>query len=405
MTASTQSLRSLALQRIKAPATLAMTEKARQLKATGVDVIALSSGEPDFDTPDNIKQAAWQAIQDGKTKYPPVAGIPELRRAICHKFERDNGLRYDVTETLVSAGGKQVISSALTATINPGDEVLIPIPYWVSYPEMVSLAGGTPVFVPANAASGFKLTPESLRKAITPRTKWIIFNSPSNPSGAAYTRQEMKAITDVLIEFPHVWILADDIYEHLIYDGAEFVTPAQVEPRLKSRTLTMNGVSKAYAMTGWRIGFSAGPRELIAAMEAVQSQTTSGACSIAQWAAVEALNGPQDFLEERRDIFKARRDMLVTSFNTIVGMHCATPQGAFYVFPSIEGLLGKRTASGVVINTDEDFVYALLAEKNVAVVHGSAFGLPGHFRVSYAAATPLLESAALRIIAFCQSLK
>lgn len=400
----TVSLRSDALLRIKPPATIAMSEKARQLKAEGRDVIALSTGEPDFDTPQNIKAAAVHAIEAGKTKYPPVAGIPQLREAIGQKFERDNGLRYKSSQTIVCSGGKQVISNAFFATLNPGDEVIVPAPYWVSYPEMVALCGGKPVIAASSAETGFKLTPAVLEAAITPRTKWLLLNSPSNPSGAAYTRGDLKALADVLLRYPHVRILSDDIYEHLVYDGADFVTLAQVEPRLMDRTLTMNGVSKAYAMTGWRIGFAAGDAELIAAMEAVQSQVTSGSCSIAQWAAVEALSGTQDFLGERRQAFQARRDMVVDRLNATPGLTCALPQGAFYVFPSMTGTLGKKTPSGAVIDTDERFAYELLDSQGVAIVHGSAFGLSGHFRISYAASDAELRDACSRISEFCASL-
>ncbi|WP_144640083.1 pyridoxal phosphate-dependent aminotransferase [Bordetella genomosp. 13] len=397
-------LRSDALLRINPPATIAMSEKARRLKADGRDVIALSSGEPDFDTPGNVKSAAVRAIEAGKTKYPPVAGIPQLREAIADKFERDNGLRYKAAQTIVCSGGKQVISNAFFATLNPGDEVIVPAPYWVSYPEMVALCGGKPVIALSSAEVGFKLTPGALEAAITPRTKWLLLNSPSNPSGAAYTRSDLEALAEVLLRHPQVRILSDDIYEHLVYDGAEFVTLAQCEPRLLERTLTMNGVSKAYAMTGWRVGFAAGDPELIAAMEAVQSQVTSGACSIAQWASVEALSGPQDYLAGRRDAFQARRDMVVDRLNHASGLSCAVPQGAFYVFPSMAGTLGKRAPSGTVIDSDERFALELLDTQGVAIVHGSAFGLPGHFRISYAASDAELREACRRITEFCAAL-
>lgn len=400
----TASLRSTALLRIKPPATIAMSEKARQLKAAGRDVITLSAGEPDFDTPHNIKAAAVRAIEAGKTRYPPVAGIPELREAIVRKFERDNGLHYETEQIIVCSGGKQVISNAFFATLNPEDEVIVPAPYWVSYPEMVALCGGTPIIAPSSAATGFKLTPAALEAAITPRTKWLLLNSPSNPTGAVYTRADLKALSEVLLRYPHVRILTDDIYEHFVYDGAEFNTLAQVEPRLLNRTLTMNGMSKAYAMTGWRIGFAAGDRDLIAAMEAVQSQVTSGSCSIAQWASIEALLGPKDYLASRRQAFQARRDIVVNHLNAMVGLSSATPQGAFYVFPSMTNILGKTAPSGTIIESDECFALELLESQGVAVVHGSAFGLAEHFRISYAASETELRDACRRIEIFCASL-
>ncbi|MCP4383566.1 MAG: pyridoxal phosphate-dependent aminotransferase [Hyphomicrobiales bacterium] len=393
------------LSRIKPSATIAVTDKARELRAAGRDVIGLGAGEPDMDTPDNIKEAAIQAIRDGKTKYTAVDGIPELKQAIVAKFKRENSLDYATDEISVGTGGKQVLFNALMATLNPGDEVLIPAPYWVSYPEIVSFAGATPVIVPSTAESGFRLTPEALEAAITPKTKWLILNSPSNPSGAAYGHDAMRALTDVLLRHDHVWVLADDIYEHLTYDGLVFVTPAEVEPELRSRTLTMNGVSKAYAMTGWRIGFGAGPRPLIKAMSKLQSQSTSNPSSISQWASVEALNGPQDFLTERVEVFRQRRDLVVSMLNQANGITCLNPEGAFYVFPSCEGAIGKTSAGGTLIDGDEAFVTALLEEEGVAVVHGSAFGLSPFFRVSYATSTEALQEAGVRIQRFCGGLR
>ncbi|ADZ69678.1 pyridoxal phosphate-dependent aminotransferase [Polymorphum gilvum] len=392
-----------ALARVKPSATIAVTNKARELKAAGRDVIGLGAGEPDFDTPDNIKAAAIKAINEGKTKYTAVDGIPELKEAICAKFKRENGLTYTPAQVTVGTGGKQVLYNALVATINPGDEVIIPTPYWVSYPDMVELAGGTPVIVEADKTT-FKITAAALEAAITPKTKWFIFNSPSNPSGAAYTRAELKALTDVLVKHPHVWIMSDDMYEHLVYDAFEFTTPAQVEPSLYERTLTVNGVSKAYAMTGWRIGYAAGPVALIKAIATVQSQSTSNPCSIAQYAAVEALNGPQDFIPRNNEIFKARRDLVVSMLNQAKGIACPVPEGAFYVFPSCEGCIGKTAPSGKVIATDEDFVTELLEAEGVAVVHGSAFGLGPNFRISYATSTEALEEACTRIQRFCGNL-
>lgn len=393
-----------ALSRVKPSATIAVTNKARELKAAGRDVIGLGAGEPDFDTPENIKAAAIKAINEGKTKYTAVDGIPELKEAICAKFKRENGLTYTPAQVTVGTGGKQVLYNALIATVNPGDEVLIPTPYWVSYPDMVELAGGTPVIVEADKKT-FKITAEALEAAITPKTKWFIFNSPSNPSGAAYTRAELKALTDVLVRHPHVWVMSDDMYEHLVYDNFEFTTPAQVEPSLYDRTLTVNGVSKAYAMTGWRIGYAAGPVQLIKAMATVQSQSTSNPSSIAQYAAVEALNGPQDFIPKNNEIFKARRDLVVSMLNQAKGLVCPVPEGAFYVFPSCEGCIGKTAPSGKVIETDEDFVTELLEAEGVAVVQGSAFGLGPNFRISYATATEALEDACQRIQRFCGNLR
>ncbi|MCB8821535.1 pyridoxal phosphate-dependent aminotransferase [Microvirga rosea] len=394
-----------ALSRIKPSATIVITQKARDLKAQGRDVISLSVGEPDFDTPDNIKEAAIAAIRRGETKYTPVSGIVPLREAIARKFKRENGLDYKPSQTIVSTGGKQVIYNALLATLNPGDEVIIPAPYWVSYPEMVGLCGGKPVFVDTTMAHNFKLQPEPLERAITPRTKWIILNSPSNPTGAAYTRAEMKAITDVLMRHPHVWVLTDDMYEHLTYGDFEFVTPAQVEPGLYDRTLTMNGVSKAYAMTGWRIGYAAGPEHLIKAMDFVQGQQTSGAASISQWAAVEALDGPQDHLPRFKKAFEERRDLVVSMLNQSKYLKCPMPEGAFYVYPSCAEAIGKTAPSGKLLQTDEDFVSELLETEGVAAVHGSAFGLGPNLRISYATSSAALEDACNRIQRFCGSLR
>lgn len=393
-----------ALTRIKPSATIAATRKAREMRAQGISVIALSQGEPDFDTPEHVKEAACAAIMKGGLTYPPVPGLPQLRQAIQRKFERDNGLAYKEDEIIVSSGGKQVISNALLATLDAGDEVIIPAPYWVSYPEMVALFGGTPVIVAASAKNGFKITAEQLRAAITPNTRWLMLNSPSNPSGAVYSHDEMKTLTDVLVEFPDVMIMADDIYEHLIYNDLPFATPAAVEPRLKDRTLTVNGVSKAYAMTGWRIGYAGGPRALIAAMEKAQGQTTSGASVPAQRAAIAALDGEQGFLAERLQSFHERRDVVVDMLNAADGIQCLVPEGAFYVFPSCEGALGK-VFNGRVLNTSEDFTTALLESEGVALVHGEGFGLPGHFRISYASDIADLKEACLRIQRFCASLQ
>ncbi|NNJ76061.1 MAG: pyridoxal phosphate-dependent aminotransferase [Anderseniella sp.] len=393
------------LNRIQPSATIAISTKAMELKAAGRDIIGLSAGEPDFDTPDNIKEAAIKAIHDGRTKYTPVDGVPELKQAICAKFERDNGLKYQPSQVSVGTGGKQVLFNALLATLNPGDEVIVPAPYWVSYPDIVLLGGGKPVFVETTLDNGFKLQAAALEAAITPKTKWLVFNSPSNPSGAAYSHAELKALTDVLMRHPQVWVLTDDMYEHLVYDDFKFVTPAQVEPQLLERTLTMNGVSKAYAMTGWRIGFAAGPEMLINAMRKLQSQSTSNPSSISQWAAVEALNGPQDFIASNNEKFKERRDLVVSMLNQANGLSCPTPEGAFYVYPSCEELIGKTTPSGQQIKNDEDFVTALLADEGVAAVHGAAFGLEPFFRVSYATSNEALEDACERIQRFCNSLK
>ncbi len=393
------------LARIKPSATIAVSDKARELKAAGRDIIGLGAGEPDFDTPDNIKEAAIRAIRDGKTKYTAIDGIPELKAAIAAKFKRENGLDYKAEEISVGTGGKQVLFNALMATLNPGDEVIVPAPYWVSYPEIVALAGATPVAVATTLADGFKLTPQALEKAITPKTKWLILNSPSNPSGAAYTHAELKALTDVLLKHENVWVLTDDMYEHIVYDGFKFATPAQVEPALKARTLTLNGVSKAYSMTGWRIGYGAGPAMLIKAMAKLQSQSTTNPSSISQWAAVEALTGPQDFIAKNAEIFRQRRDLILSLINQAKGLTCTRPEGAFYVFPSCEGTIGKTTAGGKTIGNDQEFVTALLEEEGVAVVQGSAFGLAPFFRISYATSNAALEEAGTRIQRFCAGLR
>jgi aspartate aminotransferase len=393
------------LNRIQPSQTIAMSMKAQELKSQGRDVIALSAGEPDFDTPKNIKEAAVAAILRGETKYTAVDGIIELKKAVAAKFKRENGLDYSPSQVTVGSGGKQVLFNALVATVNPGDEVIIPAPYWVSYPDIVLLAGGTPVIAPTSLESKFKLQADELEGAITPQTKWLIFNSPSNPSGAAYSRAELKALTDVLVRHPHVWVLTDDMYEHLVYDEFSFVTPAQVEPKLYDRTLTMNGVSKAYCMTGWRIGYGAGPEPLIKAMQKLQSQSTSNPSSISQWAAVEALNGPQDFIAENNKVFKERRDLVVAMLNQANGLSCPTPEGAFYVYPSCRAAIGKTAPSGRRIASDEDFVGELLEAEGVAVVHGAAFGLEPHFRISYATSTTALEAACQRIQRFCANLR
>ena len=393
------------LARVKPSATMAVTDMARQLRAAGRDVIGLGAGEPDFDTPENIKQAAIDAIARGETKYTAVTGIDELKQAICDKFKRDNNLDYDPAQVFVAPGGKPVIYDAMMATLNPGDEVVIPAPYWVSYPDIVNLAGGTPVAVETRAEDGFKLQPQDLEAAITPKTKWFIFNSPSNPSGAAYSAEELKKLTDVLLKHPHVWILTDDMYEHLVYDNFVFATPAQVEPQLYERTLTMNGVSKAYCMTGWRIGYCAGPQQLIKAMTKIQSQSTSNPTSISQWAALEALTGPQDFIAAHNEHFKRRRDLVVKMLNEADGIECITPEGAFYVYPSCAGCIGKTAPDGTAIDGDEAFAKALLEAEGVAVVHGEAFGLSPFFRISYATSDENLVEACERIQRFCASLK
>ncbi len=394
-----------ALNRIQPSATIAISGKAMALKAEGRDILGLAAGEPDFDTPDNIKEAAIAAIRAGKTKYTQVDGIPELKEAISAKFKRENGLDYKPSQVSVGSGGKQVLFNALMATINPGDEVIIPAPYWVSYPDIVMLAGGRPVFVDCMLEHGFKLQAAHLEAAITPKTKWLTLNSPSNPSGAAYSRSQLKSVTDVLVKHPHVWVLTDDMYEHLVYDDFEFTTPAQVEPKLYDRTLTMNGVSKAYCMTGWRIGYGAGPENLIKAMWKLQSQSTSNPSSIAQWAAVEALNGPQDFIAANNKVFKERRDLVVSMLNQARGISCPTPEGAFYVYPSCAGAIGKTAPSGNAIKTDEDFVTELLASEGVAAVHGGAFGMSPFFRISYATGTGVLTDACQRIQRFCGNLR
>ena len=393
------------LDRVKPSPTIAVTNKAAEMKAAGHDVIGLGAGEPDFDTPQHIKDAAVVAIAMGKTKYTAVDGIAELKQAVCAKFKRDNDLDYTPAQVSVSSGGKQVLYNALMATLNEGDEVIIPAPYWVSYPDMVLLAGGTPVIAQASLQTGFKLTADQLEDAITPNTKWLLFNSPSNPTGAGYTWDELKSLTDVLMRHPHVWVMTDDMYEHLAYGDFKFCTPAQVEPRLYDRTLTVNGVSKAYAMTGWRIGYAAGPVELIAAMRKVQSQSTSNPCSISQYAAVEALNGPHDFIAENNAVFVRRRDLVVDMLNQADGIACPVPDGAFYVYPSIAGLIGKTSPKGTKIVDDEAFSTALLEETGVAVVFGAAFGLSPNFRVSYATSDEALKEACTRIINFCAVLK
>ena len=393
------------LSRIKPSPTIAVTNLARELRAAGRDIIGLGAGEPDFDTPDHIKEAAIAAIRRGETKYTAVDGTPELKAAIARKFRRENGLDYEPAEITVGTGGKQVLYNAFMATVDPGDEVVIPAPYWVSYPDMVRLAGGEPVFVPCPAENGFRLRPEDLERAITPRTKWLVLNSPSNPTGAAYRREELAAIAEVLRAHPQVRVMTDDMYEHLVYDDFVFTTIAQVAPDLKPRTLTVNGVSKAYAMTGWRIGYAGGPRELIRAMATIQSQSTSNPCSISQAAAVAALDGDQSFLAERNRVFRERRDLVVSMLDQAPGLSCPKPEGAFYVYPSCAGVIGKRPPGGQPITSSEDFARYLLEDAGVAVVHGAAFGLDPHFRISYATATELLEEACRRIIRACERLE
>jgi aspartate aminotransferase len=393
------------LSRVKPSATIAVTNKAAELKRAGRDVIGLGAGEPDFDTPENIKEAAIAAIRAGKTKYTAVDGIPELKEAIVEKFRRENELAYTTSQVSVGTGGKQILYNALVATLNPGDEVIVPAPYWVSYPDMVLLGGGEPVAVETGSATGYKMTASALEAAITPRTKWLILNSPSNPSGAAYTRTELAEIGAVLVKHPHVWVMTDDMYEHLVYDDFAFTTLAQVCPELIDRTLTVNGVSKAYAMTGWRIGYAGGPEQLIKAMAKIQSQSTSNPCTISQWAAVEALTGPQGFIAENNIIFKERRDLVVSMLNQASGISCPTPEGAFYVFPSCAGTIGRTSPSGKTLATDEDFVTELLEQEGVAVVQGSAFGIGPNFRISYATSTEALETACERIQRFCGSLR
>ena len=399
------SLLATRLANVKPSPTMAVTQKAAELKAAGRDIIGLGAGEPDFDTPDHIKEGAYKAIREGKTKYTAVDGTPELKKAIQGKFKRENGLDYGLDQISVSTGGKQVIYNAIMATVNPGDEVIIPAPYWVSYPDMVALAEGTSIIVTCPAEKNFKLQAQDLEKAITPKTKWVILNSPSNPTGAAYTKAEMKAITDVLVKHPHVYVMSDDIYEHILYDGFEFCTPAQVEPKLLDRTLTVNGVSKSYSMTGWRIGYAGGPKELIKAMGAIQGHSTTNPSSISQAAAVEALNGPQGFLKDWVESFRNRRDLVVGMLNQSNGLTCKRPEGAFYVYPSCAGTIGKKTPGGEVIQTDEDFVKYLLQAEGVAVVQGSAFGLSPHFRISYAVSSKSLEDACQRIQRACANLR
>ncbi|MDB4052862.1 pyridoxal phosphate-dependent aminotransferase [Octadecabacter sp.] len=396
---------SATLDRVKPSPTIAVTTKAQELKAAGRDVIGLGAGEPDFDTPDNIKAAGIAAIEAGKTKYTAVDGIPELKKAICDKFARDNDLTYTPDQVTVGTGGKQVLYNAFMATLNTGNEVIIPAPYWVSYPDMVLLAGGEPVFIEAPLETGFKITAAQLEAAITPKTKWFLFNSPSNPTGAGYSWDELKALTDVLLRHPNVWVLTDDMYEHLAYGDFKFCTPAQVEPALYDRTLTMNGVSKAYAMTGWRIGYAAGPKALIGAIRKVQSQSTSNPCTISQWAAIEALEGTQDFIAPNNDMFIRRRDLVVDLLNNADGIICPMPEGAFYVYPNIAGCIGKTTPAGTQITNDELFATALLEETGVAVVFGAAFGLSPNFRVSYATSDAALIEACTRIQTFCASLR
>lgn len=394
-----------ALTRIEPSPTIAVTQKARQMKAAGRDVIGLGAGEPDFDTPENIKDAAVDAIRRGETKYTAVEGIIELREAISAKFKRENNLNYSPAQILVAPGGKAVIYAALMATLSPGDEVIVPAPYWVSYPDIVVLGSGTPVLVRTRFEDGFRLTPQALERAITPKTKWLIFNQPGNPSGVCYTREELHALAEVLLRHPHVWVLTDDMYEHLVYEGVSFRTIAEADPELYPRTLTMNGVSKAYAMTGWRIGYCGGPEPLIRAMTKLQSQTVSNAASISQWAAVEALNGRQDFIPKFQRLFEERRDLVVSMLNQASGIECLKPQGAYYVYPSIRKLIGKSAPNGARIETDSDFVRALLEQEGVAVVQGAAFGLSPYFRISYATSHELLEEACRRIQRFCARLR
>ncbi len=396
---------SATLDRVKPSPTIAVTTKAAELKAAGRDIIALGAGEPDFDTPQNIKDAAIKAINEGKTKYTAVDGIPELKKAICAKFKRENGLSYEPSQVTVGTGGKQVLYNALMATLNPGDEVIIPAPYWVSYPDMVLLAGGEPVVIEGAMDKDYKISAAQLEAAITPKTKWFLFNSPSNPTGAGYSWDELKALTDVLMRHPHVWVMSDDMYEHLVFDDFTFCTPAQVEPGLYDRTLTVNGVSKAYAMTGWRIGYAAGPVPLIKAMGKIQSQSTSNPSSISQWAAVEALNGVQDYIESNKALFQRRRDLVVSMLNQAKGVKCPRPEGAFYVYPDISACIGKTSAAGSLIDNDEAFATALLEETGVAVVFGAAFGLSPNFRVSYATSDEALTEACARIQTFCAGLK
>jgi len=393
------------LSRVKSSPTMAMSAKARELKAQGLDVIELSAGEPDFPTPANVVKAAEEAMARGETKYTDPDGSPAMKQAVCRKFKRDNNLDYEPSQVTIGTGGKQVLYNALMATLNEGDEVIIPAPYWVSYPDMVLLAEGTPVIVECTQENRFILQPEDLGKAITPKTKWIILNSPSNPTGAGYTHADMKKITDVLMRHPHVWVMTDDMYEHLVYDGFKFCTPAEVEPGLYDRTLTVNGMSKAFCMTGWRIGFAAGPQELIGAIRKIQSQSTSNPSSISQAASVAALDGPKDFIAEHNEVFKERRDLVCSMLNQAKGLNCPTPEGAFYVYPSCAGLIGKTTPDGKVLENDEDVVAYFLETEGIAAVHGAAFGLSPHFRISYATSTEVLEDACQRIQRACAAVK
>ncbi len=393
------------LTRIKPSATVAVSNKAMELKAAGEDVIGLGAGEPDFDTPEHIKQAARKALADGKTKYAPVAGIPELRRAICDKLKRDNGLVYTADQISVGCGGKQTIYNAMMATLNPGDEVIIPAPYWVSYPDIVLLAEGDPVILDCPESANFKLTPAALEAAITPKTKWLMLNSPSNPTGAAYTRGDLRALADVLLKHRHVWVMTDDIYEFIVYDDFEFTTIAQVEPKLYDRTMTLNGLSKAYCMTGWRVGYAAGPADVIKAMNKIQSQSTTSTSTISQWASVAALDGDHAFIAKHNEMFKERRDLVVSMLNQATGLTCATPEGAFYVYPSCAGVIGRKTPEGKTIGTDEDFVTYLLEAEGVAAVPGAAFGLSPYFRISYATSSEALEEACQRIQRACAALR
>ena len=392
------------LGRIKPSPTIAVTTKAQELKRAGHDVIGLGAGEPDFDTPEFVKESAVRAMERGETKYAPPAGIPELREAICRKFKRENNLDYTPDQICVGVGGKQIIYNAMMATLDPGDEVIVPAPYWVSYTDIAVLAEGTPVVVEGQEANNFKITPQELEAAITPKTKWFMLNSPSNPTGAAYTKDELKALADVLMRHPHVWVFSDDIYEHIVYDGFEFHTIAEVEPGLMDRTLTMNGLSKAYCMTGWRVGFAGGPKELIKGINGIQSQNCSSTSTISQWAAVDALDGDQSFIGENVKVFRERRDLVVSMLNQASGISCATPEGAFYVYPSLAGCMGKKTPDGKTIETDEDFVTYLLESEGVAAVHGEAFGLSPYMRISYATSTEALEDACMRIQRACSAL-
>lgn len=390
--------------RIKPSPSSMAGQRARELRASGRDIVALTAGEPDFDTPDNVLEAVKRAMAASRTKYTDVGGTPELKEAIRAKFLRENGLSFSASEVIACTGGKQVIFNALLSTVEQGVEVIIPTPYWVSYPDIVLLAGGTPVFVACPPERQFKLQPEDLEKCITPHTRWVILNAPNNPSGAVYSREELRALADVLQRHPHVWVMTDDMYEHILYDGREYATIAQVAPELKTRTLTINGVSKAYAMTGWRIGYGGAPAELIKAMTKLQSQSTSSPSSISQAAAVEALNGPQDFLGERAQIFQSRRDRVMKALNQIEGIHCHSPEGAFYAFPSCAGLIGKQTPSGRILRTDEDFVMYLLEEVNLAVLHGAAYGVSPFFRISFASSIPTLDEGLARLKQACEKL-